>query len=153
MVGGGYYITTRDIGTRRGATISTMSGTTTTDRFTPMSILLPDQVIINVKRALKELGCYARDLNRSLRVDTRQALSAYQLDYGLDTTGAVDESTVASLEPEGGIRTPLRAGSAARGNANSDKSRAGVRSGYRRKRDACATFEVSMHRKPFIPVP
>jgi hypothetical protein len=59
--------------------------------------LLPDQVIINVQRALKELGYYAGDLNGSLGVDTRQALSAYQLDFGLDTTGAVDEATVRAL--------------------------------------------------------
>ena len=59
--------------------------------------LLPDQVIINVQRALKDLGYYAGDLNGSLGVDTRQALSAYQQDYGLDTTGAVDEATVRTL--------------------------------------------------------
>jgi hypothetical protein len=59
--------------------------------------LLPDQVIINVQRALKELGYYAGDLNGSLGVDTRQALSAYQQDFGLDTTGAVDEATVRAL--------------------------------------------------------
>jgi peptidoglycan hydrolase-like protein with peptidoglycan-binding domain len=58
---------------------------------------LPDQVIINVQRALKELGYYTGDLNGSLGVDTRQALSFYQQDYGLDTTGAVDEATVRAL--------------------------------------------------------
>jgi Putative peptidoglycan binding domain len=59
--------------------------------------LLPDQVVINVQRVLKELGYYAGDLNGSLGVDTRQALTAYQQDYGLDTTGAVDEATVRAL--------------------------------------------------------
>ena len=59
--------------------------------------LLPDQVIINVQRALKELGYYAGDLNGSLGVDTRQALSAYQQDYGLYITGVVDEATVRAL--------------------------------------------------------
>jgi Putative peptidoglycan binding domain len=59
--------------------------------------LLPDQVIINVQRALKELGYYAGDLNGSLGVDTRQALTAYQQDYGLEATGAVDEATVRAL--------------------------------------------------------
>lgn len=59
--------------------------------------LLPDQVIINVQRALKDLGYYAGDLNGSLGVDTRRALTAYQQDYGLDTTGAVDEATVRAL--------------------------------------------------------
>jgi hypothetical protein len=59
--------------------------------------LLPDQVIINVQRVLKQLGYYAGDLNGSLGVDTRQALIAYQQDYGLDATGAVDEATVRAL--------------------------------------------------------
>jgi|SRR5215469_4952736 len=59
--------------------------------------LLPDQVIINVQSALKQLGYYAGDLNGSLGVDTRQALTAYQQDYGLDITGAVDEATVRAL--------------------------------------------------------
>jgi hypothetical protein len=59
--------------------------------------LLPDQVIINVQNALKALGYYAGNLNGSLGVDTRQALTAYQQDYGLDATGAVDEATVRAL--------------------------------------------------------
>jgi len=59
--------------------------------------LLPDQVIINVQRALQELGYYTGDLNGSLGVDTRQALAAYQQDYGLNATGIVDEATVRSL--------------------------------------------------------
>jgi Putative peptidoglycan binding domain len=59
--------------------------------------LLPDQVIINVQRALQQLGYYTGDLNGSLGVDTRQALTAYQQDYGLDTTGVVDEATVRAL--------------------------------------------------------
>jgi hypothetical protein len=59
--------------------------------------LLPDQVIINVQSALKELGYYAGDLNGSLGVGTRQALTAYQQDYGLEATGVVDEPTVRAL--------------------------------------------------------
>ena len=59
--------------------------------------LLPDQVIINVQSALKQLGYYTGDLNGSLGVDTRRALAAYQQDYGLDATGVVDEATVRSL--------------------------------------------------------
>jgi hypothetical protein len=59
--------------------------------------LLPDQVIINVQSALKELGYYTGDINGSLGVNTRRALTAYQQDYGLDTTGAVDEATVRAL--------------------------------------------------------
>jgi len=59
--------------------------------------LLPDQVIINVQRALQQVGYYTGDLNGSLGVDTRQALAAYQQDYGLEATGVVDEPTVRSL--------------------------------------------------------
>jgi len=59
--------------------------------------LLPDQVIINVQRVLQQLGYYTGDLNGSLGVDTRQALTAYQQDYGLDATGVVDEPTVRAL--------------------------------------------------------
>jgi hypothetical protein len=59
--------------------------------------LLPDQVIINVQHALKELGYYAGDVTGSLGASTRQALSAYQKDYGLDVTGVVDEPTVRAL--------------------------------------------------------
>ena len=59
--------------------------------------LLPDQVILNVQRALQQLGYYTGDLNGSLGVDTRQALAAYQQDYGLNATGIVDEATVRSL--------------------------------------------------------
>jgi Putative peptidoglycan binding domain len=59
--------------------------------------LLPDQVIVNVQNALKELGYYAGDVNGSLGVNTRRALTAYQQDYGLDATGVVDEATVRAL--------------------------------------------------------
>ena len=59
--------------------------------------LLPDQVIINVQNALKQLGYYAGDINGSLGVNTRNALTAYQQDYGLDATGVVDEATVRAL--------------------------------------------------------
>jgi hypothetical protein len=59
--------------------------------------LLPDQVIVNVQQALKELGYYAGDINGSLGVNTRNALTAYQQDYGLDSTGVVDEATVRAL--------------------------------------------------------
>jgi hypothetical protein len=59
--------------------------------------LLPDQVIINVQNALKELGYYTGDVNGSLGVNTRRALTAYQQDHGLDATGVVDEATVRAL--------------------------------------------------------
>ena len=59
--------------------------------------LLPDQVIVNVQNALRQLGYYTGDINGSLGVDTRNALTAYQQDYGLDVTGVVDEPTVRAL--------------------------------------------------------
>src|SRR5215813_9145868 len=59
--------------------------------------LLPDQVILNVQSALKQLGYFAGDLNGSLGVETQQALAAYQQANGLDVTGAVDEATVRAL--------------------------------------------------------
>jgi murein L,D-transpeptidase YcbB/YkuD len=59
--------------------------------------LLPDQVIVNVQNALKQLGYYAGDINGSLGVNTRNALTVYQQDYGLDATGVVDEATVRAL--------------------------------------------------------
>lgn len=59
--------------------------------------LLPDQVITNVQNALKALGYYPGDVNGSLGVNTRNALTAYQQDYGLDPTGVVDETTVRAL--------------------------------------------------------
>ena len=59
--------------------------------------LLPDQVVVDVQNALKQLGYYAGDVNGSLGVNTRRALTAYQQDYGLDATGVVDEATVRAL--------------------------------------------------------
>ena len=59
--------------------------------------LLPDQVIYNVQRALKELGYYSGSLNGSLGPATRAAISAFQEDNGLDVTGAIDAPTVEAL--------------------------------------------------------
>ena len=59
--------------------------------------LLPDQVVINVQSALKELGYYNGTTTGSLGPLTRQAISAFQQDNGLDVTGAVDEPTVIAL--------------------------------------------------------
>jgi len=59
--------------------------------------LLPDQVIINVQHALKERGYYIGDVTGSLGPASRQALNAYQRDYGLEVTGAIDEPTVRAL--------------------------------------------------------
>jgi hypothetical protein len=53
--------------------------------------LLPDQVIVNVQHALKDLGYYIGDVTGSLGPASRQALSAYQRDYGLEVNGAIDE--------------------------------------------------------------
>jgi hypothetical protein len=59
--------------------------------------LLPDQVIVNVQRALKQLGYYAGELTGSLGPASRQALANYQQDAGLDVTGAIDAATVEAL--------------------------------------------------------
>jgi|SRR6202011_483173 len=59
--------------------------------------LLPDQVIVNVQRALKQLGYYAGGTTGSLGPASRQALANYQADAGLEITGAIDEATVESL--------------------------------------------------------
>jgi hypothetical protein len=59
--------------------------------------LLPDQVIYNVQRALKDLGYYTGPLTGSLGHATRAALTAFQEDNGLDATGAIDAPTVEAL--------------------------------------------------------
>ena len=59
--------------------------------------LLPDQVIYNVQRALKELGYYTGPLNASLGPATRAAISAFQQDNDLEITGVVDAPIVEAL--------------------------------------------------------
>jgi len=59
--------------------------------------LLPDQVILNVQRALQDLGYYDGALSGSLSSATRQAIAAYQQDAGLVVTGVVDAPLVDSL--------------------------------------------------------
>jgi hypothetical protein len=59
--------------------------------------LLPDQVIVNVQRALQQLGYYAGGLTGSLGSTTRAAIAAYQEDAGLDVTGVIDAAIVQSL--------------------------------------------------------
>jgi Putative peptidoglycan binding domain len=59
--------------------------------------LLPDQVILNVQRALTDLGYYGGPLSGSLSPATRYAISAYQRDNGLAVTGIVDAPLVYSL--------------------------------------------------------
>jgi hypothetical protein len=59
--------------------------------------LLPDQVILNVQRALTDLGYFAGVLSGSLSSATRSAISAYQQDNGLIVNGVVDAPLVYSL--------------------------------------------------------
>lgn len=59
--------------------------------------LLPDQVILNVQRALKDLGYFDGALSGSLSAATRYAISAYQQDNGLTVNGVVDAPLVYSL--------------------------------------------------------
>jgi hypothetical protein len=59
--------------------------------------LLPDQVILNVQRALEQLGYYSGGLTGSLNRATRQALACYQRDAGLCVTGVIDAATVQAL--------------------------------------------------------
>jgi hypothetical protein len=59
--------------------------------------LLPDQVIVNVQRALQELGYYSGGITGSLSPATRRAISAYQQDERLEVNGVVDGPTVYAL--------------------------------------------------------
>ena len=59
--------------------------------------LLPDQVIYNVQRALKELGYYSGGLTGSFSPALRGAIAAFQRDNDLEVTGAIDEPTVQAL--------------------------------------------------------
>jgi hypothetical protein len=59
--------------------------------------LLPDQVIYNVQKALKEFGYDPGPLTGSLSAATRRAIAAFQEDNGLDVTAAIDEPTVQAL--------------------------------------------------------
>jgi hypothetical protein len=59
--------------------------------------LLPDQVILNVQRALQEEGYYGGGLTGALTSVTRQAIANYQYDAGLIVNGIVDAPTVAAL--------------------------------------------------------
>ena len=59
--------------------------------------LLPDQVIVNVQRALQELGYFGGTVSGALSPATRQAISAFQQDEGLEVNGVVDGPTVYAL--------------------------------------------------------
>ena len=59
--------------------------------------LLPDQVIVNVQRALQDRGYYDGGISGALSPATRRAISAFQQDEGLEVNGAVDGPTVYAL--------------------------------------------------------
>jgi len=59
--------------------------------------LLPDQVIVNVQRALQDLGYYGGGISGALSPATRRAISAFQADEGLEINGVVDGPTVYAL--------------------------------------------------------
>jgi hypothetical protein len=59
--------------------------------------LPPDQIIANVQYALQQLGYFAEDVDGVLGWVTRQAIEDYQLDNGLNVTGAIDRPTLAAL--------------------------------------------------------
>ena len=59
--------------------------------------LLPDQVIVNVQRALADLGYFSGPITGALTPSTRRAISAYQQDEGLEVNGVVDGPTVYAL--------------------------------------------------------
>jgi hypothetical protein len=59
--------------------------------------LLPDQVIVNVQRALQELGYFGGTVSGALSPATRRAISAFQQDEGLEINGVVDGPTVYAL--------------------------------------------------------
>ena len=59
--------------------------------------LPPDQVIANVQYALQQLGYFAEDVDGVLGPVTRAAIEDYQLDNGLNVTGAIDRPTLGAL--------------------------------------------------------
>ena len=59
--------------------------------------LPPDQIIANVQYALQQLGYFAESVDGVLGPITQQAIADYQLDNGLNVTGAIDRPTLAAL--------------------------------------------------------
>ncbi len=57
----------------------------------------PDQIIADVQAALQDQGYYEGEVDGLLGPLTRQALTDYQSNNGLYTTGAIDEPTLDSL--------------------------------------------------------
>jgi len=59
--------------------------------------LAPDQIIANVQYALQQLGYFAEAVDGVLGPITRQAIEDYQVDNGLNVTGAIDRPTLVAL--------------------------------------------------------
>lgn len=59
--------------------------------------LSPDQIIANVQYALQQLGYFAEAADGVLGPVTQQAIADYQLDNGLNVTGAIDRPTLVAL--------------------------------------------------------
>lgn len=59
--------------------------------------LEPGQVVANVQTELQQLGYYRYAVDGLMGPETRAAIAAYQGDYGLEITSAIDEPTLASL--------------------------------------------------------
>jgi len=59
--------------------------------------LSPDQIIANVQYALQQLGYFAEAVDGVLGPITRDAIADYQLDNGLNVTGAIDRPTLVAL--------------------------------------------------------
>ena len=59
--------------------------------------LPPNQIIANVQYALQQLGYFAESVDGVLGPVTQQAIADYQLDNGLNVTGAIDRPTLVAL--------------------------------------------------------
>lgn len=57
----------------------------------------PDRVIADVQAELQQMGYYQGDVDGLLGPMTREALTAYQADQGLEVTAVIDEPTLDSL--------------------------------------------------------
>ena len=58
----------------------------------------PDRVIADVQAELQQMGYYRGEVDGLLGPLTREALTAYQADQGLQVTAVIDEPTLSSLE-------------------------------------------------------
>src|SRR5437868_11433318 len=59
--------------------------------------LAPDQIIADVQYQLQQLGYFAEAVDGVLGPITQQAIADYQLDNGLNVTGAIDRPTLVAL--------------------------------------------------------